>query len=108
MTLSDELSQIDQLHKSGALNDDEFARAKARLLGTAPARDGASTAASINGFRRTATDRWIGGVCGGLGRSTGVESWLWRLLFVVFTMFGGAGLLIYVLLWIFVPLEAAA
>jgi phage shock protein C len=108
MTLGEELSQIEELHKRGSLNDDEFSRAKARLLGSVQLPARGSPAASINGFRRTLTDRWIGGVCGGLGRLSGVESWIWRLLFVVFSMAGGAGLLIYALLWIFVPLEAAA
>ena len=30
----DELSRLAQMHDSGALNDDEFAAAKAQLLGT--------------------------------------------------------------------------
>jgi phage shock protein PspC (stress-responsive transcriptional regulator) len=44
-------------------------------------------------------------VCGGLSEATGLATWLWRLAFVLFTFFGGAGLLVYVLLWIFVPAE---
>ena len=60
---------------------------------------------AVNRFRRSEADKWIGGVCGGLGRSTGIESWVWRLLFTVLLLFGGAGALVYVLLWIFVPSE---
>ena len=37
----------------------------------------------INGLRRSQNDRWLGGVCGGLARFTGVDSWLWRLGFVL-------------------------
>ncbi len=59
----------------------------------------------MNRLRRSATDRWIGGVCGGIARATGVESWIWRLVFAVLLIFGGTGLLVYLLLWIFVPAE---
>jgi phage shock protein C len=107
MALSDELSKLDELRQRGVLSDDEFARAKARLLDGAPAA-GASNppaVAAINALRRSRKDRWIGGVCGGLAAPTGVESWVWRLLFAVFFLFGGVGLILYVLMWIFVPSE---
>ncbi|HUN55703.1 MAG TPA: PspC domain-containing protein [Smithella sp.] len=48
-------------------------------------------------------DRWIGGVCGGLGEHSPLPSWVWRLLFTILFIFYGTGLLIYILLWIFVP-----
>ena len=107
MALSDELAKLQELQRSGALTDDEFARAKARLLGApGPAVGDASPGlAAVNAFRRSRSDRWIGGVCGGLAKVTGVESWVWRLLAAVLLLFGGAGLLVYVLLWIFVPEE---
>ena len=107
MALSDELAKLQELQQRGALTDDEFARAKARLLG-APgptAGDASPGLAAVNAFRRSRSDRWIGGVCGGLAQITGVESWVWRLLAAVLLLFGGAGLLVYVLLWIFVPEE---
>ncbi|MEW6704560.1 MAG: PspC domain-containing protein [Pseudomonadota bacterium] len=103
MALSDELSKLDELRQRGVLNDEEFARAKARLLdGSGSVPPGVT---AVNSFRRSLTDRWIGGVCGGIARITGVESWIWRLLFVVAVCFGGVGLLAYLLLWIFVPVE---
>jgi phage shock protein PspC (stress-responsive transcriptional regulator) len=43
-------------------------------------------------------------VCGGLVASA-AESWIWRLLFVLFVLTFGFGLAIYLLLWIFVPEE---
>jgi phage shock protein PspC (stress-responsive transcriptional regulator) len=44
-------------------------------------------------------------VCAGLGEVSGIEAWVWRLMFVLLAMFGGAGVLVYLLLWIFVPIE---
>lgn len=57
---------------------------------------------------KSETDRWIGGVCGGLGEHTPVPSWVWRLLFTLMVIFFGTGFLIYILLWIFVPCKAPA
>jgi phage shock protein PspC (stress-responsive transcriptional regulator) len=56
-------------------------------------------------LRRSRSDRWIAGVCGGLAKATAVESWVWRLAFALLLLCGGAGLLVYVLMWIFVPAE---
>ena len=104
MVLADELQKLEELRQRGTLTEEEFARAKARLLESqptaAPAPPGVQ---AINSFRRSRTDKWVGGVCGGLARLTGVESWIWRLLFAVLACFGGAGVLLYLLLWIFVP-----
>jgi phage shock protein C len=71
---------------------------------SSPPQPGAGMAA-VNNLRRSKTDSWIGGVCGGIARVTGVESWIWRLIFVALMLFGGTGLLLYILLWIFVPSE---
>ena len=108
MALSDELGRLDELHQRGALNDDEFARAKSRVLAGSAGSGSGPSAAKINGIRLSNADRWIAGVCGGLGDATGFASWLWRLLFVVFSICGGAGVLLYALLWIFVPREAGS
>jgi phage shock protein C len=105
MTLSEDLNKLAELRASGALTEEEFASAKARLLNAQGARDNEPVTAAVNAFRRSRSDRVLGGVCGGLARATGVESWVWRLLFAVLFIFAGAGLLAYVLLWIFVPSE---
>ena len=34
-----------------------------------------------------------------------MESWAWRLILAVLLLCGGTGLLLYVLMWIFVPSE---
>lgn len=107
MALSDELNKLDDLRQRGVLTDAEFAQAKARTLsGLPPASTSADPVlAAINGLRRSRSDRWIAGVCGGIARTTGVDSWVCRLIFAVLLLCGGAGLLVYVLLWIFVPTE---
>jgi phage shock protein C len=103
MTLSEELSKLSELHQRGTLTDDEFARAKARLLNAEGASAAPPLVTAVNTFRRSRSDRWIAGVCGGIARATGMESWAWRLIFTVLLLCGGAGLLVYVLLAIFVP-----
>ncbi len=107
MLLSEELNKLQELHQRGTLTDEEFTRAKARLLDSAipTGNDPPLQAlASLNALRRRRSDRWIAGVCGGIAASTGMESWLTRLFFSVL-LFGGAGLLLYLLLWLFVPNE---
>lgn len=103
MGLSDELSKLEDLRQRGILTDEEFSRAKTRLLDEPSGPASASVVAAFNALRRSNSDRWIGGVCGGIARSTGLESWVWRFLFAVLFFCGGAGLLLYGLLWIFVP-----
>ena len=106
MSLADELTRLDELRTRGALTDDEFQRAKAKLLAPPPLPAGDVPAvAAINLLRRSRSDRWIAGVCGGIAVITGVDSWIWRLMFALLFLFGGTGALIYLLLWIFVPNE---
>ena len=45
----------------------------------------------------------IGGVCSGMAYFTGTPAWLWRVGFVVVTMLGGAGIFVYVVMWMFMP-----
>ncbi len=102
MSIADDLTRLEQLRDRGSLSNDEFQRAKNKLLSATYPTD--PVLQGLNAFRRSATDRWFGGVCGGLARSTGLESWLWRILFAL-ALFTGFGLLVYLALWIFVPLE---
>jgi len=105
MTLSDELSKLAELRASGGLTEEEFRRGKERLLQSEQAPPGDPVVSAVNSLRRSRNDRWFGGVCGGIARSTGMAAWLWRLIFSALFIFGGAGLLLYILLWIFVPSE---
>ncbi|HWJ95513.1 MAG TPA: PspC domain-containing protein [Telluria sp.] len=108
--ISDEIKRLHELHQAGALSDAEFEQAKARVLSQSTVNlnkgpaDG-SLGSEMSRLRRSRTDRWLGGVCGGLGAVSGVESWVWRLMFVLCTIFLGFGFLIYLLMWIFVPEE---
>ena len=57
-------------------------------------------------FRRLARstrDRKLGGVCGGLGESTSIPAWSWRVLFIALIFLHGSGILLYALAWIFLP-----
>jgi phage shock protein PspC (stress-responsive transcriptional regulator) len=103
MELSEALRQLGELHARGVLSDDEFAQAKSRVL-----RGGADEAQgmqAINALRRSRDDNWLGGVCGGIARITGVQAWAWRLMFALLALFAGTGMLVYLLLWLLVPIE---
>lgn len=54
---------------------------------------------------RSRTERWLAGVCGGLGQYFGIDATLVRVLFVIFALTFGSGFLIYLVLWIIIPNE---
>jgi Putative stress-responsive transcriptional regulator len=58
-----------------------------------------------NKLMRSSTDKMLGGVCAGLGKYLRVDVTIVRLFFVVLTMVGGFGPLLYIILWVLVPLE---
>ena len=104
MSIADDLTQLEQMHARGALSDSEFQAAKQRaLMGTTKSSE--PLVQAMNGLRRSTNDRWIGGVCGGLALSTGIESWLWRVGLVLLATLGGVGFVAYLIMWIFVPLD---
>jgi phage shock protein PspC (stress-responsive transcriptional regulator) len=88
MTMADELEKLHRLVQSGALTPAEYESAKA-----------------INRLRLSDRDKWIAGVCGGVAAVTGVEAWIWRLIFVLGLLAGGFTAVLYIILWIFVPRE---
>ncbi len=110
MLVSEEIKRLHELHQAGALTDAEFAQAKAKLLngvglGSLAGGAGPDLVQRFSRLRRARGDRWLGGVCGGLGQLSGTASWMWRLAFALFSLSFGLGLVIYILLWIFVPEE---
>ena len=113
MNISDEIKRLHELHQAGALSTAEFEQAKAKLLNASvDLSKRTDSGGSANDFtneigrlRRSSTDRWLGGVCGGLGKASGIESWVWRLVFALCVLFAGFGAFIYLLMWIFVPEE---
>ena len=61
---------------------------------------------SSPGFHRMYRDtehRLIGGVCSGMGSYWDIDPLILRILFVVFTLAGGIGALVYLILYIVIP-----
>jgi phage shock protein PspC (stress-responsive transcriptional regulator) len=54
---------------------------------------------------RSRTEKMLGGVCGGLGELLDIDPTIVRLVFVLLTIWGGAGALIYVILWLIAPYQ---
>ena len=59
-------------------------------------------------LHRSATDRICCGVCGGIAEYLAVDPSLVRVAFVVATLWGGVGLLLYIVLAIILPVDANA
>lgn len=53
-------------------------------------------------MKRSRTNRVIAGVCGGIGKYTGINPWLFRILFIIL----GGGFWIYLLMWVFIEEES--
>lgn len=51
-------------------------------------------------FERSEHDRVVAGVCGGIAAALGVDATLVRLVFAVLALAGGAGILLYLALWV--------
>jgi phage shock protein PspC (stress-responsive transcriptional regulator) len=116
MNWAEQLEKLQQLHQQGALTDEEYAAAKARVirdLGPSPTEQAGQAARTVvengktalNQLNRSLTDRWFGGVSGGLAVATNIPTWAWRILFVMTAFLHGLGIIMYILMWIFVPLE---
>jgi phage shock protein C len=52
---------------------------------------------------RSQNQRMIAGVCGGLAEYFNVDATLMRVLFLLLAVFGGSGIVIYIVMWIIVP-----
>ncbi|MGN6162833.1 MAG: PspC domain-containing protein [Marmoricola sp.] len=57
----------------------------------------------LDQLRLSSSDRYIAGVAGGLGRHFGVDPIVVRVALAALCVFGGIGILVYGLLWAFVP-----
>lgn len=57
---------------------------------------------------RPKSDRWLGGVCVGLGRYFDLNAAIYRIAFVVLTLAGGTGVLLYIAAWLVIPEEGAS
>ncbi len=56
-------------------------------------------------FYRSTKDKWISGVCGGLGEHFSQDPLLIRILFIVLSLLSGIGIVLYLLLWILAPVN---
>jgi phage shock protein PspC (stress-responsive transcriptional regulator) len=63
----------------------------------------AAPAAPVKKLYRNPGDSIIGGVCGGLGAYLNADPVLFRVLFILFTLFFGTGAIVYIVLWIALP-----
>jgi phage shock protein C len=117
MNMTDELQKLYNLKEQGALTEEEFTAAKKRVIDGEPANNAGArdythrtqsesrAASGLNDFRLSSRERWLGGVCGGLAQQTNLPAWSWRILFVLLGLLHGVGVVLYILLWIFVPRE---
>lgn len=54
---------------------------------------------------RSDRERIIAGVCGGLGEYFVVDPTILRILFAIFTLLGGGGIILYLVCWVIIPIE---
>ena len=54
---------------------------------------------------RSRANHILGGVCGGLGDYFRLDPVLIRLIWLILILFGGIGLILYIIAWVIIPLE---
>ena len=61
----------------------------------------------VNDKRLTRVEegRMIAGVCAGLARYLGIDPTVVRLIFVLLALFAAGGVLLYLVLWLIMPME---
>ena len=57
---------------------------------------------------RSSDDKMVAGIAGGLAAYLGVDAVLVRLAFVALVLAGGAGVLLYLIGWLVIPVEGSA
>ena len=75
-----------------------------------PEGAGAETALAGRRLTRSTADKRVAGVCGGLAEYFGVDATPVRLLWVIFSILGGAvigGVIAYLLAWLIIPRSMA-
>ncbi len=68
----------------------------------------ATTVAAVTGgpkkLMRSSTDKKLGGVCAGLAEYFDMDVTLVRVLWLLVVLCGGTGILLYIILWLVLPL----
>jgi phage shock protein C len=49
------------------------------------------------------SDKKLGGVCGGLGEYLDKDPTLFRILFILFALLKGFGIILYLIMWLVIP-----
>jgi phage shock protein C len=52
---------------------------------------------------RSQSQRMLAGICGGLAEYFNIDATVMRVLFLILAVFGGSGLVLYLVMWIVVP-----
>jgi phage shock protein C len=61
--------------------------------------------ADVKRVYRSKSERMLAGVCGGLGEYFNIDPTLVRILFILFGLIVGGGILLYLILWLLIPEE---
>lgn len=48
-------------------------------------------------------NKMLAGVCGGIAEYFGIDPTIVRIIWLIVTLFGGAGIIAYILCWLFIP-----
>lgn len=70
---------------------------------TPPTDSATSQAPAPRQLRRSTTDAILGGVCAGIAEYIEIDPVLVRLAFIALTFAGGAGIFLYIALWVIIP-----
>lgn len=74
--------------------------------GSTPPSDAPPYKEPGNRLTRSTGDKVVSGLAGGLGRYFGIDPLVFRIAFVVLTLAGGSGVLLYLLGWVMIPDDA--
>lgn len=67
---------------------------------------GSEMPANFQGLYRSESNKIIAGVAGGLGEYFNIDPTIIRIIFILLTVFGGSGLIIYIVLWLVIPAKS--
>ena len=58
----------------------------------------------MNKLYRSKNNRWIAGICGGLGKFFNIDPTIVRVIWIIGTLFSmGFGIILYLILWAVIP-----
>ena len=58
----------------------------------------------MNKLYRSKNNRWIAGICGGLGKFFNIDPTIVRVIWIIGTLFSmGFGIILYLIIWAVIP-----